>query len=57
MLSCLKSKPRYKKYMVKIPKDVLVIYSDFNGHILFKKDKKMPNTKCTLQRGIHETKL
>lgn len=45
MLSRFKPQPTYKKYLVKIPKNVLVIYSDFNGHILFKKDKKVVCTK------------
>ena len=38
-------KPTYKRYIVKIPKDVLIIYSDFNGHILFKKNNKVVCTR------------
>lgn len=34
-------KSTYKKYTIKIPKNVLVIYSDLNGYLLFKKDNKV----------------
>ena len=38
-------KSTYKKYIVKIPKNVLVIYSDLNGYLLFKKENKVVFTK------------
>ena len=34
-----------KRYIVKIPKNVLVIYSNLNGHLLLKKDNKVVHTK------------